>query len=445
MNGVDSIQQPNPHQIVQCQADLLHMNTGCRKNNYEISFVRFSFLLKLKRFTFAIVAHCDERGDSNRSSYPQVRVTRRGHLNCRISIEQPSPHQTVQYQANLSHINTGCRNNNYKISFVIFTFLLNLKRFTSTIIAHRDERGYSNRSSNPQVRVNRRGHHNCARDYHEVVGVPRFCLPAPTTCQHCNARLFSHETSHICCLNGKTKLPLITSPPEMFHLFCDQTAVGRHFRQNIRSYNHIFTFTSLGVQVDESLANGRQGVYTFRAQGAIYHRIGSLLPTTNDRPRYLQVYIYDTEHELDNRMSQNEVLDRNLVEKIQGVLDDHNPFVHTFRFLSRRQDLPNCRLIIREQAMDRRQYTLPSASQVAAIIVGGEEVGNRHARDIIVETIGGNLLKVPDSAGYYDPLQYPLFMPYGTYGWDINTRTIDDKKVTCREFYAYIFQVIITI
>lgn len=199
------------------------------------------------------------------------------------------------------------------------------------------------------------------------------------------------------------------------------------------------------MQVDESLANGRQGVYTFRAQGAIYHRIGSLLPTTNDRPRYLQVYIYDTEHELDNRMSQNEVLDRNLVEKIQGVLDDHNPFVHTFRFLSRRQDLPNCRLIIREQAMDRRQYTLPSASQVAAIIVGGEEVGNRHARDIIVETIGGNLLKVPDSAGYYDPLQYPLFMPYGTYGWDINTRTIDDKKVTCREFYAYIFQVIITI
>lgn len=136
MNGVDSIQQPNPHQIVQ--------------------------------------SHCDERGDSNRSSYPQVRVTRRGHLNCRISIEQPSPHQTMQYQANFSHINT----------------------------AHRDERGYSNRSSNPQVRVNRRGHHNCARDYHEVVGVPRFCLPAPTTCQHCNARLFSHETSHICCLNG---------------------------------------------------------------------------------------------------------------------------------------------------------------------------------------------------------------------------------------------------
>lgn len=32
---------------------------------------------------------------------------------------------------------------------------------------------------------------------------------------------------------------------------------------------------------------------------------------------YLQAYIYDTEHELENRLSESEVLGRELVEKIQ--------------------------------------------------------------------------------------------------------------------------------
>ena len=42
----------------------------------------------------------------------------------------------------------------------------------------------------------------------------------------------------------------------------------------------MFAFTSMGVHVDESVASNSQGIYTFRAQGVIYHRIGSLLPHT---------------------------------------------------------------------------------------------------------------------------------------------------------------------
>ena len=119
----------------------------------------------------------------------------------------------------------------------------------------------------------------------------------------------------------------------------------------------------------------------------------------------------------------------------------HNPFVERFCQLSRTPNLHQCKLLIKEQPLNQPQYCLPSASQVAAIIVGGEEVGSLSGREILVQTFSGNLINVQDTAGYYDPLQYPILFPFGTYGWDINTRGANRNKVSCRDYYAYIFQV----
>ncbi|XP_021808472.1 uncharacterized protein LOC110752178 [Prunus avium] len=282
--------------------------------------------------------------------------------------------------------------------------------------------------------------YNCAKNYNENMGVLGCQLPTSTTCSRCNARLFSRETFSMCCFGGKIVLPHIQSPPEMLALFSDQTTEGRLFRQNIRVYNNVFSFTSMGVHVDERINFGGRGIYTFRAQGAIYHKIGGLLPNEGTTPRFLQAYIYETEHEVENRMTQSKVLDRIVVEKIQRILNQHNPFVHTLRSLGQLQDLPRCRLIIKEQPSDRRQYNLPSASQVAAIIVGGDDMVNRNGRDIIVETISGRLWNVQDCVGFYDPLQYPLLLPYGTYGWDINTHDDNGRGVSCCDYYAYMLQ-----
>ncbi|XP_050374857.1 uncharacterized protein LOC126792486 [Argentina anserina] len=294
----------------------------------------------------------------------------------------------------------------------------------------------------PRVRLGarRRGPHNCARNFHESIGVTKLHLPEPTTCPHCYARLFHHESKDMCCKNGRTILPPIQSPLEMIELFSANTPQGSHFRQNVRAYNHVFAFTSMGVHVDQNLATGG-GTFTFRAQGYVYHKIGSLIPDGDNRPRFLQLYIYDTDHEVDNRMLENEALHRDVVERIQQMLHAHNPFVQTFHHLAERQDLQNCRLIIREQAANQRQYTLPSASQVAAIIVGEDENETLRGRNIMVKTRQGQLLNISDCAGYYDPLQYPLLLPYGTYGWDVNSRNNNGRKLTCRDFYAYILQI----
>ncbi|XP_024186018.2 uncharacterized protein LOC112190772 [Rosa chinensis] len=315
---------------------------------------------------------------------------------------------------------------------------------------HEDQNNNTELENNPQdqrsssvdaVRRTRRAvvNCNCARDFNEGWGVPFCRLPALRTCPYCNARLFHRETFNLCCSKGNIVLPLIPSPPEMIQLFSDQTDVGRKFRQNIRAYNNVFAFTSMGVHVDESINLQGRGIYTFRAQGSIYHKIGGLLPSEGARPRYLQAYIYDTEHELDNRLSESVVLDRALVEKIQQILNHYNPFVHQFRSLGQRQDLPNCRLIIREQPSNQRQYCLPSTSQVAAIIVGGGDI-NPNGRDLIVQTISGRLWNVKDSVGYYDPMQYPLLLPYGTYGWDINSHDENGRPMSCCDYYAYMLQ-----
>ncbi|XP_073125562.1 uncharacterized protein [Henckelia pumila] len=144
---------------------------------------------------------------------------------------------------------------------------------------------------------------------------------------------------------------------------------------------------------------------------------------------------------LEQRTSRNPELRRELLIKIQNILDEHNPFVHVFRQIGQREDIPNCRLIIRKQQPNEHQYNLPTASQVAAVIVDNECQENLNARDIIIQGIGGNLISIQDIVGYYDPLQYPLFLPHGTYGWDINSRNIDGTQLTCLNYYAYILQI----
>ncbi|OMO96630.1 hypothetical protein COLO4_15176 [Corchorus olitorius] len=123
------------------------------------------------------------------------------------------------------------------------------------------------------------------------------------------------------------------------------------------------------------------------------------------------MYVYDTEHETEYRMLENESLDRNLVEKIKNILDKYNPFVKMFRSLSRREELRSCQLIINDQPSNQPQYNSPTASQVAAIIDGGQDLAHLNDKEIMVETISGRLLNVNDTVGYYDPLQYPLLFP----------------------------------
>ncbi|KAK4409487.1 hypothetical protein Sango_0021700 [Sesamum angolense] len=262
-------------------------------------------------------------------------------------------------------------------------------------------------------------------------------IPMPTNFLSAPANKFEASTSRA-PMSNRNDEPIISSSSYFVE---EPRYEDRIFRQNIRAYNHVFSFTSMGVALDENLPAFNQGIYTFRAHGLIYHRIGTLLPPPGMRPRYLQMFIYDTDNELEHRLQESGGLDPELIEKIRHLLDAHNPFVKIFRQLAQHADIHDCRLLIREKPGTNLQYTLPTSSQVAAILVGGKELMEGSDRDIIVQTVGGELINIKDYAGYYDPLQYPLLLPYGTYGWYSNYESVRGRRITCCDYYAYMLQI----
>lgn len=76
----------------------------------------------------------------------------------------------------------------------------------------------------------------------------------------------------------------------------------------------------MGVHIDEKFS-GRDGVYRYRAQGAIYHKIGSLLPQSGNRPRYMQMCIFDTDHDIQNIMNENSLAQPKLPSILKQILD----------------------------------------------------------------------------------------------------------------------------
>ncbi|KAL4381193.1 hypothetical protein AHAS_Ahas04G0109000 [Arachis hypogaea] len=55
-------------------------------------------------------------------------------------------------------------------------------------------------------------------------------------------------------------------------------------------------------KVNDTINNG-SAPPTFSLSGQNYHSIGSLIPSDNNRPRFAQLYIYDTENEVQNRVT----------------------------------------------------------------------------------------------------------------------------------------------
>ena len=64
----------------------------------------------------------------------------------------------------------------------------------------------------------------------------------------------------------------------------------------------MFVFTFDGIKLDKTINNSR-GPPTIRIQGQPCHRIGSLLPMPDKKPKFAQLYIFDTENEVQNRIN----------------------------------------------------------------------------------------------------------------------------------------------
>ncbi|XP_074278706.1 uncharacterized protein LOC141602303 [Silene latifolia] len=249
---------------------------------------------------------------------------------------------------------------------------------------------------------------------------------------------------------------------ELRMLFMSNDAISQNFRKYVLLYNSSFAFTSFGVRKDRELAQRNRGIYTFRVQGQVYHFINDILPT-DARPRYIQLYFFDTDRELWHRLHIAEEIDTNVLLYLRDVGIDEES-----------------RIIIKsDPSQDQRTHNAPTTSQVAAIWVDDENSSQPPRHDIVIYANSGTSHRILHYYGCYDPLQYPLLFPFGETDWhrriyrasshprrrpdpqtfpinDVLIQTADDlleseeqvagtseseKKVSCREYYCYRLQI----
>ena len=157
--------------------------------------------------------------------------------------------------------------------------------------------------------------------------------------------------------------------------------MANSFRSNIRNYNNAFAFSSLGANIDQSVY-GPSGIYTFQIKGELMHRIGSLLPFSGQRPRFSQIYIYDSDsqHQTETRVSYHHgLLDMFIVLRLQHMLRLCNPYIHSFMTAKERFDANEnvslCLKTVDIKQSDHRRYNRPTASEIAVIMLGtGEDL-----------------------------------------------------------------------
>lgn len=299
-------------------------------------------------------------------------------------------------------------------------------------------------------------------------------LGAPTkVCKKCKALMWNEErnnkgyknsepTFSLCCRDGQVVLPEERQPPPYLAALLSGDHKSTHFKNNVRSYNSMFQFTSLGGKIDKRINNGR-GPYCFKLNGQNYHLIGTLKPKEGESPKFCQLYIYDTENEVENRMNAvngSDTLDPEIIEGLLQMLDEHNKLTKGFRMARDRFNLEEpeefkLQLLHSRSASGRANHVI-EANDVAALIVGDVD-DTSPFRDIVVETKQLYLKRVYETCAHFMQLQYPLLFPYGDEGFhpDIplnaksrkvptqisNEENPEESKsrstISMREYYAY--------
>ncbi|GJZ49308.1 hypothetical protein Tco_0603498 [Tanacetum coccineum] len=300
---------------------------------------------------------------------------------------------------------------------------------------------------------------------------------ATYTCSHCQAKYWYGERTvrrssksnpkfSTCCSEGKVQLPFLHDAPQLLQQLMDYNGgeLSKLFRKKIKVFNAMLFPTPIPPpfhvnqeKINREINDGH-GPYTFRLNGHNHHRIGTLLPTHADgRPRFAQLYIYDTENEVDNRIHALNLTNpdnniRFLVQYLIAMLNLNNLLVQSFRMARERFNessmQPVTLRLLSTRQRNAREYNLPIASEVVALVPGD---GNpTECRDVIVEERrtddGHNPVKcISELHPSFMALQYPLLFPYGEDGFQLEKPlnvppTTKRKYTSLREYYCFRLQ-----
>jgi hypothetical protein len=224
----------------------------------------------------------------------------------------------------------------------------------------------------------------------------------------------------LCCENGKVLLlSFPATPQELEVLLTSKESSAVKFQDRIRMYNSVLAFTSLGAKLDESVTRGA-GPYSFRIQGELYHKIGSLCPAEGQRSRFAQLYIHNTKREHQNRHAVMPSFDLTTLDRLLTMMYNINPYVEVFKMardMMATEGVPmDLKLrLIASRTKDARRYNVPTVDEVVALMVGdGFEAVDR--RDVVLAQQASPFQRISELHVRYMALHYPLLFPYGEDG-----------------------------
>lgn len=221
---------------------------------------------------------------------------------------------------------------------------------------------------------------------------------------------------------------IIYLPTELSKIFTHKKSLyileSEDFLSNITSYNNALSFTSLGANIDKSVA-GQKGVNTFRISGQLTHNIGTLLPKSGEVPTYAQIFLVGDggEEEANIRLSHfKNKLQHSLLLRLQTILSKYNPYVQLFRSAGTiLKDQPNSTIVLRSLPPGRREkktYNKPGPQDVGAIIQCDGEMDSSSRHVVIQNITDGSLQPISDLNTFYFGVRYPCLLWFGSHLWD---------------------------
>ncbi|UYV65486.1 hypothetical protein LAZ67_3004489 [Cordylochernes scorpioides] len=249
----------------------------------------------------------------------------------------------------------------------------------------------------------------------------------------------------------KVRIPDLPEPPEALRTLLDGSSPhSAEFMQRVRHYNNDFQMTYFGCGSRVVLPGYMP---TFKVQGQVYHRIGSVLPPLNSdsrqlQPAFLQVFfIGDSSAEVATRHRNFPITKPQIVSILQDMLHRHNPYVHLFKASIEKMPSPDYKLVIKADKAPPghhpRTFNAPTINEVAIVIV--QE--NCDRREIVLSKRGSGVQRINEFHRSYDALQYPLVFWNGQDGYHFHIPQLIDgvpsahKTVSCMDLYASLLMI----
>ncbi|KAG5219444.1 ATP-dependent DNA helicase [Salix suchowensis] len=143
----------------------------------------------------------------------------------------------------------------------------------------------------------------------------------------------------VCCDHGKVRLPALQRPPTTLRALLEAGDAAAKNSEEDLCIQHGLAFISLGVKTDDSVNRGNRdrvtgarqtfggNTYVFRILGQLCRNSAALEAECGEDPSYAQLYLYDRQVALQQRMHRNSTLLQDTMSALQNMLTVHNSYV----------------------------------------------------------------------------------------------------------------------